>query len=83
MPRKLLIIVSLLFVTSPFFAQKLTIGYIYPAGGERGTTTEIEIGGLNITNATGVVVSGSGVHAELIGANKSIEQSKKKKNRGT
>ena len=69
------LLVSFTFVN----AQKLTIGYIYPAGGERGASVEIEIGGLNLANATGVVVSGSGVKAALISANKTAEQTKKKK----
>ncbi|MFZ4455799.1 MAG: hypothetical protein ACOYOT_06225 [Bacteroidales bacterium] len=78
-------VIFCLFVAMAFVhAQKLTIGYIYPAGGERGTTVDIEIGGLNLTNTTGVVVSGSGVNAELITTNKTADQPKKRrgKNQG-
>jgi hypothetical protein len=44
----------------------MSVGYIYPAGGQIGTTFDIEIGGLNVTQATAVFVSGDGVKAEII-----------------
>ena len=37
------------------------IGYVYPAGGRQGTTFEAVIGGSGLNEATGVLVSGSGV----------------------
>ena len=42
------------------------IGYIYPAGGRKGTTFEAVIGGFNLNDATSVRFSGSGVNAEII-----------------
>lgn len=53
----LILIISTTFVS----AQKMTVGFIYPAGGERGTTVDIEIGGLNIKNATEILISGDGI----------------------
>ena len=37
------------------------IGYLYPAGGQAGTTVEILVGGRALWGATGVRVSGGGV----------------------
>lgn len=42
------------------------VGYIYPAGGKRGTTFRITIGGQFLRGATAAHVSGDGVHANVI-----------------
>ncbi|MFA6560612.1 MAG: hypothetical protein WCV00_01730 [Verrucomicrobiia bacterium] len=42
------------------------IGYVYPAGGQQGTTFEVKVGGQNLTDDCGVIVSGSGVTARLV-----------------
>ena len=42
------------------------IGYVYPAGGRRGSVVEVLVGGQFLRNVTGVHVSGEGVHAEVI-----------------
>ncbi|HID21350.1 MAG TPA: hypothetical protein EYP14_03000 [Planctomycetaceae bacterium] len=42
------------------------IGYVYPAGGQRGTTFRVRLGGQRLTGAYGATVTGSGVHAKLI-----------------
>ncbi len=68
-----ILLLSIVFVS----AQKMTIGYVYPAGGQKGTTFEIEIGGLNIKEATSVLISGDGVKAVTI-ANPVIEDKKAK-----
>lgn len=59
---------TLLFLAAVFavYGQKMSIGFVYPAGGQRGTSFEIEIGGLNINQATGVMISGKGVKTELL-----------------
>jgi hypothetical protein len=59
-------------------AQKMSIGFIYPAGAEMGTTTEIEIGGLNVNAATEVIISGDGIKTEIIQGYKSKSQLKSK-----
>ena len=46
--------------------QKLNIGFVYPAGGQRGTTFEITVGGQNLSAVDGVVVSGNGVTGEIV-----------------
>jgi hypothetical protein len=42
------------------------IGYLYPAGGQRGTTFEVLVGGQNLGGASGVQVSGGGVRASVL-----------------
>ncbi|MGL4594817.1 MAG: hypothetical protein ACRCUY_08835, partial [Thermoguttaceae bacterium] len=42
------------------------IGYIYPGGGERGTTVSVMIVGRQIANASEVLVSSSGVHGRIV-----------------
>jgi hypothetical protein len=42
------------------------IAYIYPAGGQQGTTFMVKVGGQFLTGATGVYVSGSGIQATMV-----------------
>ena len=42
------------------------IGFVYPAGGQQGTTFEIRLGGQNLDDVTQVSVSGSGVSARVV-----------------
>lgn len=52
---------------STAFAQRAPrIGYVYPAGGQRGTTFEAIVGGQGLDNPTGVVFSGEGITAQII-----------------
>ena len=46
------------------------VGYVYPAGGQWGTSVEVEIGGQSLKDPTGVLVSGGGVSAEILDHNK-------------
>ncbi len=41
------------------------IGYVYPAGGQRGTTVEVRLGGQRIDGVHGATVTGEGVSAKL------------------
>jgi len=45
--------------------QSAYIGYVYPAGGQQGTTFPVRVGGQRIDAACGVTVSGEGVHATV------------------
>ena len=47
-------------------AQSQYIGYVYPAGGQRGTTFAIRLGGQRLLYASDVVVSGQGVSVRLV-----------------
>ena len=62
--RFVLVIVGALLTISAY-AQKLTSGYLFPAGGEVGTTVEIEAGGLNINKATKVMFNHPGIKGEV------------------
>ena len=62
--RLIITLLCLLFATT-LYAQKLSMGYLYPAGGQVGTTVEIEAGGLNINRATKVLFNHPGLKAEL------------------
>ena len=42
------------------------IGYLYPAGGQSGTVTQVTVGGQLLRGAKQVYVSGEGVHATVI-----------------
>jgi hypothetical protein len=42
------------------------IAYVYPAGGQRGTTFEVLLGGRQIARASDVLISGHGVHARIL-----------------
>ena len=42
------------------------IGFVYPAGGQQGTTFQVRLGGQRLLDLEGAIVSGSGVKAELV-----------------
>ena len=50
----------------PLRAQNQYIGYVYPAGGQRGATFPIRLGGQGLVYASDVVVSGEGVSVRLV-----------------
>lgn len=64
--KKIILIIAAAFMAISAGAQKLTLGYLYPAGGEAGSTVEIEAGGLNINKATKVIFSHPGIRGEVI-----------------
>ncbi|MBI5686827.1 MAG: PPC domain-containing protein [Verrucomicrobia bacterium] len=42
------------------------VGFVYPAGGQQGTTLRVKLGGQAMDGITGAIVSGSGVSARLV-----------------
>jgi hypothetical protein len=42
------------------------IGYVYPAGGQQGTTSRIRLGGQNMDDVNAVLVTGEGVTARIV-----------------
>jgi len=42
------------------------VGYVYPAGGQRGTTFTVEVGGQALRNVDGARVSGTGVRVSVL-----------------
>ena len=55
-----------LAAASPGWGQNQYIGYVYPAGGQQGTTFPIRLGGQALADACDLTVSGEGVSARLI-----------------
>jgi len=51
---------------SPATAQNQYIGYVYPAGGQQGSTVPIRLGGQNLLHASEVIVTGEGVSVRLV-----------------
>ena len=50
------------------------LGYVYPAGGQQGTTFQVKIGGRSLEGVTNVYVSGAGVQATVAGYDKPVPQ---------
>jgi len=48
------------------WAQSQYIGFVYPAGGQQGTTFAIRLGGQSLAYASDLVVSGEGVTCRLV-----------------
>jgi len=58
---------GLLVATSSALGQKTAyIGFVYPAGGQRGTTVRVRLGGQRIDGVSGAIVSGPGAQAKLV-----------------
>lgn len=59
---------TLLLATSGTQAQEFAphLGYVYPAGGQQGTTFEVAFGGQYLVEVTDAYVSGTGVRAVVI-----------------
>jgi hypothetical protein len=51
---------------SSVWAQSQYVGYVYPAGGQQGTTFPIRLGGQGLIHASDLVVSGEGVSVRLV-----------------
>ncbi len=51
---------------STLCAQNQYIGYVYPAGGQRGTTFPIRLGGQGLVHPSDVIVTGEGVSVRLV-----------------
>ena len=64
--RGFILIVLGAFLALSAHAQKLTSGYLFPAGGQAGSTVEIVAGGLNINKATKVMFNHPGIKGEVI-----------------
>jgi hypothetical protein len=65
-----------LLTGGPAQAQRLppNIGYVYPAGGQQGTTFTISIGGQMLSGTNAAYFSGRGVQAEVISHDRPFSQ---------
>ncbi|MDF7808963.1 hypothetical protein P4E94_16065 [Pontiellaceae bacterium B12219] len=67
MMPKFVAVAVLLSAQFTFAAEAPHIAYVFPAGGQAGSTFEIEIGGQFLQGTTNVFVTGAGVDVELLG----------------
>ena len=63
--RRIILTILCAIISTTLYAQKLSLGYLYPAGGQVGTTVVIEAGGLNINKATKVLFNHPGITADI------------------
>ena len=60
-------LILLLAVTSAFAQEEIPhLGYVYPAGGQQGTTFQVLLGGQHLTGTSVAHISGAGVQAKVI-----------------
>jgi len=62
----ILTLAILVAMASSTQAQSQYIGFVYPAGGQQGTTFPIRLGGQGLIYPSGLVVSGEGVSVRLV-----------------
>src|SRR5512135_1305949 len=62
----ILALAILVAATCSTWAQDQYIGYVYPAGGQQGTTFPVRLGGQGLVYASDLVVSGDGVTVRLV-----------------
>ncbi len=67
-PKPLALLAALLSLALPVCAQIRVprVGYVYPAGGQQGTTFQVTVGGQYLNNASSAFVSGPGVKAAFV-----------------
>jgi len=59
----------------PVLAQRQPrIGYVYPAGGRKGTTSQVLVGGQFLSGVSNAFVSGRGIEAVVVDFNKPMNQ---------
>lgn len=66
--ERLLFLNVLILVATAFAVQAQQhpyIGYVYPAGGQQGTTFQVRLGGQTLDGLNGAVISGNGVSAKI------------------
>ena len=60
-------LIGLLTITPTVHAQaRPYLGFVYPAGGQQGTTFQIRVGGQNLDEVDEAIVSGKGVSARIV-----------------
>ena len=77
--NRIILVICAIFLTTTLYAQKLSMGYLYPAGGQVGTTVEVEAGGLNINKATKVLFSHPGIKGKLEPIEESAQAKKRRR----
>lgn len=57
------------------------IGFVFPAGGQKGTSIEIKVGGENVYGATAASISGKGANVEILDSQEPVNEKERNKNR--
>jgi hypothetical protein len=74
-PYSTLVLLSLLgLATCAHAQQEPRIGYVYPAGGQQGTTFEVTLGGQYLDGVDAVITSGEGIEANVVEHDKPLTQ---------
>ena len=60
----------LVFVPAVFGQARPYIGFVYPAGGQQGTTFQVKLGGQGLDDVNQVLVTGSGVSGKVVEYNR-------------
>ncbi len=68
--RKIGIIAAVVVYAAAVHAQSPYVGFVYPAGGRKGTTARIQIGGQFVEGPRAVAISGGGISARVVEYNK-------------
>ena len=72
----LLLLAIALSAAGAWAQQKCDVGYLYPAGGQQGTTVRVRAGGQGLRGAVAVHVSGGGIQARIVDFCPPIPQNK-------
>jgi len=63
---------STLLAVAPALQAQSYIGFVYPAGGQQGTTFRVTVGGQGLEGVNSAFISGTGVQARVVEYNKKI-----------
>src|SRR5450756_1719874 len=75
--RQTILVLVLLLAAVPIAQSQLNsprIGYVYPAGGRRGTSFQVAVGGQFLNSITNAFISGHGVRAAVLEFNRPLTQ---------
>ena len=64
--RSVLILAAGLCTAAAQAQRAPRIGYVYPAGGQRGTTFEVLVGGQSLDGPAGALISGGGIQTRIL-----------------
>ena len=81
---KILIIICPLLLLGAYLSNAADlprIGFVFPAGGQQGTSFEVKVGGENIYGATSANISGKGAKLEIVDSQEPASEREKNKNR--
>ncbi|MHA1114155.1 MAG: hypothetical protein ACTSRY_06580, partial [Alphaproteobacteria bacterium] len=60
------ILITLFFASTAFAQRVPSLAYVFPAGGQRGTTVNVTLGGQSLSDPIVAIISGEGVSVEIV-----------------